>query len=68
MTQAALVGGLDEATLPSAAPADVTRAANAALAETGGRRTLLAPGCSIDYRTSSDNLLALRDAARAWRP
>jgi uroporphyrinogen decarboxylase len=68
MTQVALVGGIDEATLPSSTPADVARAANAALAETGGRRTLLAPGCSIDHRTSSDNLLALRDAARAWRP
>jgi uroporphyrinogen decarboxylase len=67
-TDAAVMGGVDEATLPSSTPADVTRAANAALAETGGRRTLLAPGCSIDHRTSSDNLLALRDAARAWRP
>jgi hypothetical protein len=62
------VGGVDEATLPTSSPAGVTRSANAALAQTGGRRTLLAPGCSIDHRTSSDNLVALRDAARAWRP
>ena len=68
MTQAALVGGVDEGTLPSSPPADVAQAVNAALAETGGRRTLVAPGCSIDHRTSSDNLVALRDAARAWRP
>jgi uroporphyrinogen decarboxylase len=68
-TSAAVMGGVDEGvTLPSGTPADVAEAADAALAATGGRRTLLAPGCSIDHRTSTDNLVALRDAARAWRP
>ena len=63
------MGGVDEGvTLPSGTPADVAQAVHAALAETGGRRTLLAPGCSIDHRTPADNLVALRDAARAWRP
>lgn len=68
-TRAALMGGVDEGTtLPGGTPADVAEAASAALAATGGRRTLVAPGCSIDHRTSADNLLALRDAARDWRP
>ncbi|HZO26578.1 MAG TPA: uroporphyrinogen decarboxylase family protein [Chloroflexota bacterium] len=69
VTSSALMGGVDEsATLPSGTPADVTRAASAALSETGGQRTLLAPGCSIDHRASPDNLVALRDAARDWKP
>jgi uroporphyrinogen decarboxylase len=68
-TRAALMGGVDEGTtLPSGTPAEVAQAAGAALDATGGRRTLIAPGCSIDHRTPADNLLALRDAARAWRP
>jgi uroporphyrinogen decarboxylase len=68
-TSAAVMGGVDEGeTLPHGTPADVAGAVNAALAETGGRRTLVSPGCSIDQRTSADNLVALRDAARAWRP
>jgi uroporphyrinogen decarboxylase len=67
-TRAAVMGGVDEGTtLPSGTPADVAQAANAALAETRGRRTLVAPGCSIDHRTPADNLIAMRDAARAWR-
>src|SRR5688572_20518234 len=69
ITRAALMGGVDEGTtLPSGTPAEVAQAAGAALAATGGRRALIAPGCSIDHRTPADNLLALRDAARAWRP
>ena len=68
-TRAAVMGGVDEGeTLPRGTPADVIGAVYAALAETGGRRTLVSPGCSIDQRTSADNLVALRDAARAWRP
>jgi len=68
MTRAAVMGGVDEAvTLPSGSPDDVSRAVANALAETGGRRTLIAPGCSTDHRTSHENLLALRDAARAGR-
>ena len=68
VTRVALMGGVDEGTtLPSGTPAEVANAASAALAATGGRRTLVAPGCSIDHRTPANNLLALRDAARAWR-
>lgn len=67
-TTAAVMGGVDEGvTLPSGTPAVVAQAANSALAETGGRRTLVAPGCSIDHRTPPENLLAMRDAARSWR-
>jgi uroporphyrinogen decarboxylase len=69
LTRAAVMGGVDEATtLPHGSPEDVTRAVNAALAATDGRRALTAPGCSIDHRTPHENLVALRDAARAWRP
>ena len=68
LTTAAIMGGVDEAeTLPHGTPADVAEAVTGALSATGGQRSLIAPGCSIDGRTSHDNLVALRDAARAWR-
>lgn len=66
-TPAAVMGGVaEDTTLPVGSPDDVTREARAALAETGGQRTILSAGCSLDARTSSENLIALRDAARGW--
>jgi uroporphyrinogen decarboxylase len=66
-TPAAVMGGVAEAsTLPLGSPDEVAREAKAALAETGGRRMILAGGCSLDTRTSPRNLIALRDAARGW--
>lgn len=68
MTPAAVMGGVaEDTTLPHGTPADVARAVESALAATGGRHTLISSGCSLDSRTPHDNLLALRDAARAWR-
>lgn len=67
MTPAAVMGGVaEDTTLPHGSPEEVTRAVRTALSATGGKRTLVSAGCSLDARTSHDNLLALRDAARAW--
>jgi uroporphyrinogen decarboxylase len=68
MTDAAVMGGVaEDTTLPHGTPADVARSVHAALSATGGKRTLVSAGCSLDHRTPPENLLALRDAARAWR-
>lgn len=68
-TSAAVMGGVaEDTTLPKGTAADVTHAVDMALAATGGRRALIAAGCSVDPSTPTPNLLALRDAARAWRP
>ena len=37
----------------------------AAIGEMGGRRFLLAPGCSVDPKTPEANLRALVEAARS---
>ena len=68
LTSAAVMGGVaEDTTLPKGTAEDVTRAVEAALAATGGRRALIAAGCSVDPSTPTANLLALRDAARAGR-
>ena len=60
---AAVSGGVDAATLANATPEDVTRKAVAAIEDTGGRRFVLGPGCSIvTARTPDENLKALRSA------
>lgn len=67
LTSAAVMGGVaEDSTLVRGTPADVTRAAEAALVATGGRRTLLAAGCSVDPATPPENLRALADTARRW--
>jgi uroporphyrinogen decarboxylase len=67
MTPTAVMGGVaEDTTLPHGMPDDVGRAVKTALEATGGKRTLVSAGCSLDARTSPENLLALRDAARAW--
>jgi uroporphyrinogen decarboxylase len=67
VTSAAVMGGVaEDTTLPHGSPDDVRHAVTAALAATGGKRTLVSAGCSLDARTSPENLMALRDAARAW--
>src|SRR5207244_4233214 len=68
LTPAAIMGGVaEDTTLLNGTPDDVTQAVEAALAETGGQRTLIAAGCSVNPATPTANLYALRDAARAWR-
>jgi uroporphyrinogen decarboxylase len=67
LSPAAVMGGVaEDTTLPHGTPEDVRRAVQTALDATGGKRTVVSAGCSLDARTSPQNLLALRDAARAW--
>jgi uroporphyrinogen decarboxylase len=67
-TTRAVMGGVSEkTTLVDSAPDEVAEEVRAALEETGGRRVLLAPGCSIAPRTPAENLRAAAEAARAGR-
>jgi uroporphyrinogen decarboxylase len=61
----AVMGGVNEKTLPGDAPEQVADEARAAIETTGGRRVLVAPGCSIPPRTPEANLRAALGAARA---
>ncbi len=63
-TKLALVGGVDETgALARGDAAEVAAQAKAAIRATGGRRLLLAPGCSIAMNTPESGLRALREAA-----
>jgi uroporphyrinogen decarboxylase len=65
-TSKAVMGGVSEkTTLVDGTPDEVAAEVRQAIAETGGRRVLVAPGCSIPPRTPAENLAA---AARAARP
>jgi uroporphyrinogen decarboxylase len=65
-TGKAVMGGLNErATLLSGSPADVQGEAQKALADTAGRRFLLAPGCSISPQTPEANLRAAVEVAHS---
>lgn len=69
LTEKAVMGGLSEQTaLRTGTPADVVAEVREALRETGGRRFLLAPGCSISPQTPHSNLMAAVEAARAAGP
>jgi uroporphyrinogen decarboxylase len=60
----ALVGGLDErGALVTATPAQVRAQALDAIAQCGGRRFLLGPGCVLDLHVPEANLAAAREAA-----
>jgi uroporphyrinogen decarboxylase len=64
-TDKAVMGGVDhQRTIPKGSPADVAAEAQDALDQTGGRRFLLAPECSIDPQVPEENLRALAEAAR----
>jgi uroporphyrinogen decarboxylase len=59
LTDKALMGGVDERrTLLQGTPVDVTNQVQTAVKETGGRRFLLGPGCSIDPATPPENVRA----------
>ena len=65
-TERAVMGGVSQdETLMAGGPKDVSQEAAAAIGEMGGRRFLLAPGCSIDPQTPEANLRALVEAARS---
>lgn len=64
-TDKALMGGVShDRTMSQPAPAEVAKEAERAIVETGGRRFLLAPGCSISPATPEVNLRALAQAVR----
>jgi len=65
-TDKAVMGGVGhDSTILSNQPEDVAAEARAAIEATGGRRFLLAPGCSIAPTTPEANLRAMIAAARA---
>jgi uroporphyrinogen decarboxylase len=62
-TQRAVVGGVDEVeTLQLGTPEAVLQQARESIAATGGRRLLLAPGCTTAMDVPEKNLRALRQA------
>lgn len=64
-TSLAVMGGVSEKTmLVDGTPEEVAAEVRTAVNETGGRRVLVAPGCSIPPRTPAENL---RAAAREVR-
>src|SRR3990170_6591248 len=66
-TGKAVMGGLNErTTLREGSPGEVALEAQGALTQTGGRRFLLAPGCSIWPQTPEANLRAAVESARRW--
>lgn len=68
-TTTAVMGGVSEkTTLPDGTPAQVAEEVRRALTETGGRRVLIAPGCSIPPRTPPANLEAAAAVVRGtWQ-
>ena len=64
-TTKAVMGGVNEkSTLPDGTPEQVAEEVRQAIAQTEGRRVLVAPGCSIPPRTPRENLAASAAAAR----
>jgi uroporphyrinogen decarboxylase len=61
-SERAVMGGVSVATVAQGTPDRVAAEARQALSETGGRRFLLAPGCSILPQTPEANLLAVKGA------
>jgi uroporphyrinogen decarboxylase len=64
-TDKAVIGGVShDSTILGSRPEDVAAEARAAIEATGGRRFLLAPGCSVAPTTPEANLRAMIAAAR----
>jgi uroporphyrinogen decarboxylase len=68
-TKRAVMGGVAVATVAGGTPQQVAAEVAEALAETGGKRFLLAAGCSIPPQTPEANLRAASTAlpVKAWR-
>ncbi|HEX6818446.1 MAG TPA: uroporphyrinogen decarboxylase family protein [Ktedonobacterales bacterium] len=64
-TRHAVMGGVNEKTLPDDSAQQVAEEVRAAIDSTQGRRVLVAPGCSIPPRTPPANLEAALEADRA---
>jgi uroporphyrinogen decarboxylase len=65
-TERAVMGGVGVATVAQGTPDEVASEVSKALSETGGRRFLLAPACSIPPETPEANLRAVRSALETW--
>ena len=64
-TSKAVMGGVNEkTTLPDGTPQQVVEEVRRAIEQTGSRRVLVAPGCSIPPRTPTANLEAAAAVAR----
>jgi len=61
-SERAVMGGVSVAAVAQGTPDTVATEVRQALSETGGRRFLLAPGCSIPPQTPEANLLAAKGA------
>jgi len=61
-SERAVMGGVSVATVVQGTPDRVAAEVRQALSETGGRRFLLAPGCSVPPQTPEANLLAVKGA------
>jgi uroporphyrinogen decarboxylase len=64
-TPAAVMGGVAQRTIARGSPEEVAAEVREAIASTGGRRLLVAPGCSISPQTPPENLAAAAAARRA---
>jgi uroporphyrinogen decarboxylase len=66
LTDRAVMGGVDQVgTLLNGSAADVAGQVRDAVAQTGGWRLLIAPGCSIAPETPPENIRAAVEAARS---
>ena len=64
-TDKAVMGGVSQATIAQGVPDEVRAQVRDAIDSTGGRRLLIAPGCSISPQTPEANLRAAREALEA---
>ncbi|MBN1995666.1 MAG: uroporphyrinogen decarboxylase [Anaerolineae bacterium] len=65
LTDKTLMAGLDRTTLEEGSPAVVAAQAREAIAQTGGRRLILAPACVIPTLTPPENLQAVAEVDRS---
>lgn len=65
LTAKAVMGGVAQATMAEGSPEAVRGQVRDAVESTGGRRLLIAPGCSISPQTPAANLRAAREAVGA---
>jgi uroporphyrinogen decarboxylase len=65
LTDKTLMTGLDLTTLEKGTPAEVVAQAREVIAQTGGRRLILAPACVISPAIPSKNLQALVELDRS---
>lgn len=68
LTNRTLVGGIDRrGPISDGSPEMVTTEVRDAIAQTDGRRLIVAPGCVIPFTTPAANLLAAREAVNSIR-